>query len=70
MGTFTDGLLIEQGGDPKASNGRKEKSFNLKTYKFHSLGDVPACIRTFGSTDSYSTQGVRYGLNPVPTLGY
>ncbi|KAJ3816999.1 hypothetical protein F5880DRAFT_1618699 [Lentinula raphanica] len=32
------------------------KLFNLNTYKFHALGDYPWTIRTFGTTDSYSTQ--------------
>ncbi|KAK0226736.1 hypothetical protein EDD85DRAFT_923411 [Armillaria nabsnona] len=32
------------------------KTFNLLTYKFHSLGDYPRAIRMFGTTDSYSTQ--------------
>ncbi|KAJ3768539.1 hypothetical protein FB446DRAFT_608422, partial [Lentinula raphanica] len=35
------------------------KLFNLNTYKFHALGDYPWTIRTFGTTDSYSTQLVR-----------
>lgn len=32
------------------------KVFNLKTYKFHSLGDYPSCIQRVGTTDSYSEQ--------------
>ncbi|KAJ3925142.1 MAG: hypothetical protein NXY57DRAFT_949196 [Lentinula lateritia] len=34
----------------------KQKLFNMNTYKFHALGDYPWTIRTFGTTDSYSTQ--------------
>lgn len=34
------------------------KTWNLFTYKFHSLGDYVAMIRMFGTTDSYSTQTV------------
>ncbi|KAH7877053.1 uncharacterized protein C8R40DRAFT_1168980 [Lentinula edodes] len=34
----------------------RRKLFNLNTYKFHALGDYPWTIRTFGTTDSYSTQ--------------
>lgn len=35
---------------------RRPKTFNLTTYKLHSLGDYVATIKTFGTTDSYSTQ--------------
>ncbi|KAJ7364427.1 hypothetical protein DFH08DRAFT_731010 [Mycena albidolilacea] len=41
---------VKQGG---ASN---QKTFNLFTYKWHSLGDYVRTIRFFGTTDSYSTQ--------------
>jgi hypothetical protein len=37
---------------------RKPKQLNLKTYKFHSLGDYVETIRQFGTADSYSTQSV------------
>lgn len=40
--------------------GRREKSFNLEGYKYHSLGDYPRTIRLFGTTDSYSTEPVRW----------
>ncbi|KAG6906052.1 hypothetical protein DXG01_016127 [Tephrocybe rancida] len=46
-------------GGPSVAPGnttRKPKSLNLNTYKFHSIGDVAATIRTFGTTDSYSTE--------------
>ena len=47
----------------KASkNSRKPKQLNLKTYKYHSLGDYVETIRRFGMTDSYSTQPVRIHL--------
>lgn len=39
--------------------GRRRKTFNLNTYKFHSLPDYVESIRRFGTTDSYSTQIVR-----------
>jgi hypothetical protein len=42
----------------KSSSGRQPKQFNLKTYKFHALGDYCNTIRRFGTTDSYSTQPV------------
>lgn len=40
------------------NNTRKPKHFNLKTYKHHALGDYVSTIRTYGTTDSYSTQPV------------
>jgi hypothetical protein len=44
--------------EKQASQHRKAKSFNLNTYKLHSLGDYVATIRRFGTTDSYSTERV------------
>jgi hypothetical protein len=38
--------------------GPRQKKFNLRTYKYHSLGDYPKTIRQFGTTDSYSTEPV------------
>lgn len=35
---------------------RKDRTFNLKTYKVHALGDYPRTIPLFGTTDGYSTQ--------------
>jgi hypothetical protein len=37
---------------------RKQKHFNLNTYKNHSLGDYVRTIRMYGTTDSYSTEPV------------
>ncbi|KAG6819019.1 hypothetical protein H0H93_016314, partial [Arthromyces matolae] len=34
----------------------REKTFNIKTPKMHSITHYPAAIRRFGTTDSYSTQ--------------
>jgi len=55
--TFADfntvGLPKESRKSP--SSGRKKRSLNLNTYKFHSLGDYFRTIRLFGSTDNYST---------------
>ena len=48
----------------RRDGGRREKAFNLNTYKFHALGDYAATIRQFGTTDSYSTEMV----SPSPTL--
>lgn len=47
--------------DPQSSKaGRRPKTFNLNTYKLHSLGDYVNTIRKYGTTDSYSTEPVRY----------
>ncbi|KAJ4002008.1 hypothetical protein F5050DRAFT_1802587 [Lentinula boryana] len=45
-----------------AQNGRRRKSLNLITYKFHAMGDYFCTIHLFGPTDSYSTQLKLYGL--------
>jgi hypothetical protein len=42
-----------------SNNGRQAKTFNLNTYKFHSLGDYVTTIRTYGTMESYSTESVR-----------
>jgi hypothetical protein len=44
------------------SSARKPKQLNLRTYKYHSLGDYVETIRRFGTTDSYSTQPVSFHL--------
>jgi hypothetical protein len=41
-----------------SNNTRKPKLLNLETYTYHALGDYVRTIRTFGTTDSYSTQPV------------
>ncbi|KAF7370032.1 hypothetical protein MSAN_00633200 [Mycena sanguinolenta] len=35
---------------------KKEKTFNLNTYKWHAMGDYAPTIQLFGPSDSYSTQ--------------
>jgi hypothetical protein len=42
------------------SSARLPKQLNLRTYKFHALGDYHDTIRRFGTIDSYSTQPVRF----------
>ena len=37
---------------------RRQKTLNLKTYKYHSLGDYVAMIKLYGTCDSYSTETV------------
>jgi hypothetical protein len=41
------------------AEGPLPKKFNLQTYKYHALGDHGYTIRTYGTTDSYSTEPVR-----------
>jgi hypothetical protein len=45
------------------SSGRKNKRFNLNTYKFHAMADYVRSIRHFGTTDSFTTQIVRESLS-------
>ena len=40
----------------------KRKVFNMNTTKIHSLPDYPAYIQRFGTTDSYTTQTVSFGI--------
>jgi hypothetical protein len=42
-------------GDPPNVKHRRPKTFSLKTYKTHALGDYVACIKRYGTTDSYTT---------------
>ena len=41
-----------------ATDEPRKKKFNLRTYKYHSLGDYANTIRRYGTTDSYSTEPV------------
>ncbi|KJA20502.1 hypothetical protein HYPSUDRAFT_142132 [Hypholoma sublateritium FD-334 SS-4] len=43
---------------PSDTSGKKAKSLNLFTYKWHALGDYAQAIRLFGGTDGFSTQVV------------
>jgi hypothetical protein len=55
----------QQPGSKSSTTGRRCKTFNLSTYKFHSYGDYVASIRKYGTTDSYSTEPVR-GISVSP----
>lgn len=44
----------------RSSTARQPKQLNLKTYKYHALGDYVDTIERYGTTDSYSTQGVSF----------
>jgi hypothetical protein len=47
------------------SNARQLKSLNLNTYKVHALGDYALAIRSYGTTDSYSTETVNtFNISP------
>lgn len=48
------------------SSGPRVKKFNLSTYKFHAMGDYVRTIKIFGTTDSFTTQIVRF----VPLLAF
>jgi hypothetical protein len=58
------GKAKKQGGKGGNSNttgsesGTHKKTFNMLTFKMHSLEHYPATIRLFGTTDSYTTQPV------------
>jgi glutamate synthase domain-containing protein 3 len=50
---------IQAGPPPPGQSGRRRKTFNLNTFKGHSLGDYVNTIKHHGTTDSYSTEPVR-----------
>jgi hypothetical protein len=49
-----------------AKKGPQQRKFNLKTYKYHTLGDYVTSIRLHGPLDGYSSQLVSY---PVLSAG-
>ena len=66
---FLESLLNNREGKLLRQMGRRRKpskssplpkALNLNTYKFHALGDYALMIKTFGTTDSYTTQVVHY----------
>lgn len=56
---------LDQARDSSSVTGRRNKTFNLNTYKIHSLGDYVATIKEYGTTDSYSTEPVCDILSPL-----
>jgi hypothetical protein len=42
----------------EVGDSQQPKGFNLRTYKFHAIGDYAATIRRYGTTDSYNTERV------------
>ena len=59
-----------EGENETQTQNRRPKLFNLRTYKLHALGDYPAQIRMYGTTDSYSTQLVSHWCYTDPFLIY
>jgi hypothetical protein len=56
-GLFNPPAVFQASTKPTGT-GRHEKTLNLSTFKCHSLGDYARTIRTYGTTDSYSTEPV------------
>jgi hypothetical protein len=52
-------------GAKQGPGARQPKKLNLNTYKVHALGDYVNTIRTFGTTDSYSTETVCTRSRPI-----
>jgi hypothetical protein len=48
--------------------GKRKKTFNIQTYKYHALADYADHIRRFGTTDSYSTERVRSFSSPTSNI--
>jgi hypothetical protein len=46
---------IPGSGQARDPNQRQPKAFNLQTYKVHALGDYVSSIKTYGTTDSYTS---------------
>ena len=57
-GSTNQSPLAPTPSTPTPSAGTKKKLFNLILIKLHALGDYVKTIKTFGTTDSYSTQPV------------
>jgi hypothetical protein len=52
----TEKHLKEQREEPP-----QRRIFSLRSYKYHSIGDVSNTIREYGTSDSFSTEPVRIG---------
>jgi hypothetical protein len=67
------GDATQSAGGSTPEGGKRRRKFNLKTYKYHSLGDYVGTIRQLGTSDSYSTEPESYNcwvlLNLMLTLG-
>lgn len=60
-----DAAAAASGSANLAPMNRLSKEFSLTTYKLHALGDYPAAIKLYGTTDSYSTQNVCFDLDEL-----
>lgn len=49
---------LTKAGSPRPSSARRQRKFNLNTYKTHALGSYARAIRLFGTSDNYNTQTV------------
>ncbi|KAI0055445.1 hypothetical protein BV25DRAFT_1921798 [Artomyces pyxidatus] len=52
----SDSIVPEPSLKEPSKDTRRLKTFNMKTYKCHALGDYSSTIRRFGTTDSYTTE--------------
>jgi hypothetical protein len=53
--------LTKGGGAPsQETKSRRQRTFNLNTYKLHSLGSYTRAIHLYGSTDNYNSQTVGF----------
>jgi hypothetical protein len=56
---------------PPLCNSRQLKTLNLNTYKIHALGDYVSAIKAYGTTDSYTTETVRYStFSPLTLISF
>lgn len=53
------GNLNARPAKKRATEGTRQRFFNMSTYKLHALGDYVKSIWLFGTTDNFSTQVVR-----------
>jgi hypothetical protein len=57
--TATGPSREESNAKGKKKSQKRQRHFNLSTYKLHALGDYANTIAEFGTTDNYTTQVVR-----------
>ena len=64
-GHRTAALAKKKNNDPEVrtkqtKQGKRERHFNLSTYKLHVLADYPAAIRRYGTADGFTSQVVSF----------
>lgn len=57
--------LTKDGGAPGQTKSRRQRTFNLNTYKVHALGSYARAIRLYGSTDNYNSQTVGFSCYTI-----